>query len=114
MERGLHNLPGVELKTPTAEERIAALREAGANTAWYDRGSSVRLTAPMETAAVCSWFTIYLLDGDYAWTKNQDGSKYQQWRRLKAAVTKPVYYCASCRQRWSKYDEAVSHAEVTA
>jgi hypothetical protein len=112
MERGLHKLPGIALKAPSAEERIAALREACANTAWYDRGASSRLTGPLETATVCSWFTIFLLDGDSAWTKNQDGTKYQQWRMLKATVMKPVYYCSRCRQRWSKFDKALSHVEV--
>ena len=31
----------------------------------------------------CSWFSLYLLEGNGAWTKTQSGEKYKQLKQLR-------------------------------
>lgn len=113
----MNNLPGIktytkETRSDPATHAIDMLRTLGADTSWYDKHRTAA-TPSYDNPQKCTWFTIYILDGDAAYTKTQTGDKYQEFRKLAKAVEIPAYYCQHCKGRWPGYDEAVAHLTVT-
>lgn len=91
--------------TGTPDEVIDRLREDGHDTTWYRKHAEDR---PM-TTDTCGYFTIYLLEGEWAYTIDSRGEKYQQYRKLKTPEAESTYYCSGCKTRYAEWDKANEH-----
>src|SRR5262245_54550331 len=75
---------------------LTKLRERGHDVSWYARYKPEgKPTAPTK----CGYFTVYLLENEWAWTIDDNGNKYKQYRKLRQPVPAPIYGCSVCSAR---------------
>jgi hypothetical protein len=93
----------------STDEVIQKLREDGHDVSWYT--AHKKTDRPME-AEKCGYFTVYLLEGDWAYTVDAEGNKYLEYRKLPKAEIKPCYYCSACKERISDRELALAHRNI--
>ncbi len=108
------DLPGVKTKKAgryvgTTEEVLEILAADGFPTQWYTKH---RHTLEEEAPTKCGFTTVYLLEGNWAYTLSWDGEKYLDYKKLPKPVSAPVYYCQVCKARMTK-EEAQQHRNQT-
>jgi hypothetical protein len=106
----MNNLPGVSTGRGgryigTADEVITKLREDGHDVSWWEK----RAKKPAPPAPEkCGYFTMYILEGEAAYTLKSDGEKYEGVRKIKPEET-PCWYCAGCKARFYEKSDAMKH-----
>ncbi len=88
---------------------ISKLKEQGCDVSWYEKGAKRRRQEPPAEPTKCSWFSIYLLEGEYAWTKGHNGEPYQKHKKLKTPVEQPSYFCSACGKNWRTFEASLKH-----
>lgn len=110
-------IPGVVVgekrrRANPGQHAIRMLEQRDQDTAWYYKHG--RPPVESQAPAACSWFTVYILEGEWVWTKTHPtdtapSQKYRQFTRLKKPVEVPCFYCSHCKRRWSEYEGAMEH-----
>lgn len=96
----------------TTPEVIEKLANDGYDTTWYSKAKRLP-DARLKTGTECSFFTVYIADGEWVYTKNTGtGTKYQQYRKLtKNFAAKETWFCEICKGKWPSWSEAEQHYE---
>jgi hypothetical protein len=93
----------------STDEVIEKLREDGQDVSWY---AKYKQTDRLMEAEKCGYFTVYLLEGDWAYTIDSTGEKYLEYRKLTKPEPKPCYFCSACKERISDRELALAHRNI--
>lgn len=89
---------------------VKRLKEQGHDVSWYE-AKAPRAKDHIADAQGCNLISRYLLEGDFAYTVNHDGTPYMKYKQLKAPSDKQ-YYCAGCKTKFDTWADIQEHIKA--